>query len=106
MNTNLIEYVTQKLVKKEVSKKFKHVYPVVHNIKIFPFAGTKVLSNSHNNTILSVDICEINSSKSSCAERNIISDQISHSYDCTASYHLDSIILNKQIMYRYYFFYR
>ena len=67
-------------------KKTKHVDPVVNIIRHFLLDASKALSNTRNYKRSSVDIFRNTSSTSSCVEQNIVTDKISHSYDCKASY--------------------
>ena len=65
---------------------------MVKTIEPFPLYDSKVLSNPHKNTISPVDCCKNNLSKSSFADQNVVYDKISHSYDCTTSYPIDSVV--------------
>ena len=55
IDTDLIEYIPKTLVNKEAMKRFKHVDPVVNINHPLPLAGTKAISNTHNNPRSSVD---------------------------------------------------
>ena len=61
-------------------KKIKHIDNVVNSIQPFTLAVTEVLSNPNSNPIPPVDCYRNNSSTSSCADQDVVSDEISHSY--------------------------
>ena len=89
-NKNLIGMFSRHLWKK-VRKKNKHVNTVVNSIQTLPLLVGKSISNPHNISP-PVDFYRINLSTSSCADQNVVSDGISHSYDCTSSYPTYSVV--------------
>ena len=47
---------------------------------------------THNNQIPQVDCCVNTLLEYSNAEQDVVSDETSHSYDCTTSYHTYSVV--------------
>ena len=70
-------------MKKEVKKLVDTVVKSIHTL-LLPIKNT--LSNTYNNPIPQVDCYKTNLLTYSHADQDVVSDEISYSYDCTKSY--------------------
>ena len=80
-------------------RKPKHVDTVVDSIQTLPFPVEKSLSNPHNNPRPPVDFYRTNLSTFSRADKYVVSDEISHSYDRTTSHPKYSVIFKGTKLY-------
>ena len=76
-------------MKKEVRKKPKHVDTVVNSIHNLSLPIINAISNAHNNQRPQVYCFATNSSTSSCADQDVVSDENIYSYEHTTSYPTD-----------------
>ena len=81
-------------MKKEVRKNPKHVDTVVNSVQPLHLPITNSLSNKYNNQGTQVDMFATNLSTSYCADQDVVSDEISYSYECITSYRTYSFVLN------------
>ena len=79
-------------MKKEARKNPKHVDTVVNSIQPLPLPITNTISNTYNNQRTHVDGFATNLSNSSCADKYVVSEKTSYSYDRTTSYPMDSFL--------------
>ena len=70
INTDLIDYVTKTIVKKEVRIPPKHVDTVVNSIQSLPLLVAKVISHPHKNLKPLVHCYIPDSSTYSCADQD------------------------------------
>ena len=68
------------------------MYTVANSIQPLPFPVAKSISNPRNNPRPPVDFYITNLSTSYCADQDVVSNEIIHSYDRTPSYTTYSVV--------------